>query len=1245
MEKDTAAKTRLFNEKDFIAQVEAADTEKLADILRDHTREEEEALRAYLGAERYQRMHSMALRRNKTRGGSKLRGPDPDRGNVVVIHGIMGAELTATDRAGSGDQVWVKALRIMRGWIERLRLADDGREPFGDYEVHASGIMKRYYGELLLALSDKWNVRAFWYDWRKDLQNAASELETKIDAWFGDGKPVHLVAHSMGGLVARTFIGKYPSRWKSMWDEKGNGRRGGRLVMLGTPNYGSFAIPQTFMGVEGMVRKLALLDVRHSLEDILNILNSFVGSYQMLPSPYVMTKMEELYTAGTYGHFNVSQRHLDTARKHHEYLAEVVDEARMIYVAGYDQPTFSNISDFKKIGSLEGYDVTMDGDGRVPHLLGILRRGDKQVGDVYYIKADHGNLASNATILAALPELLENGKTKRLATELPANRSTQKRGSKEDLLIKVKKAQQEDEQQLDLSLRRMRSSRTSAAARAARSRGAAAVEDSEVDIEAMITSMSPEERKVEERLTSEFLGTSEELGSNGAEAEQPESEPDAAGQKSDRQRPTVEIGLEFGGIESIDYDRIRSSKAQGGFPIDAVSVGHYIGVQPQQAEEALDKAISIALVKEQSGANLSKSERILTQYTNRGIIHGKLGQPFFLPDPRPNKTGRVIALAGMDEPGRFGTPELTVLVRELCWSLGRQGKRHLATVAIGAGVGNLSLRDCIPAWMDGIQRAISGSRSDDYLRRVTFVEYDASKVRLLDKAISDFMQEEEKREESADDEYDLVFKYTPLSEELKAELKEKAYEKAQSDLQKTWSNEVDSQEVLNSLEPSRVTLSLDAPRKTYKYGAITATASVPEREIRIDPNVVNQANDELAGEENLDLQLERGRFLEELLIPDDLRRQLYNRAPLVMLLDSTTARIHWEMVAQPELIMIAGSAEGTENKKFDKDRFLGTSRGFTRQLRTVLAPPPEPPPPPRRVLRVLVVADPAEDAPLEGAQEEGEAVANIFESYNTIYKGQLNETRVEVTRLFGPVVATRTNVLRELMVRQYDVLHFAGHCIYDEKDPSNSGWIFNEKRNERLTANELNRIDRIPKFVFSNACESGITPDRSSKRSVDLAPSFAEAFFMRGVANFVCTAWPVDDLAAQTFSLKLYSGLLGIGINDKDGSFVKGNAKPMHSAMREARIAIATKDGANTWGAYQHYGNPYFALFSTRAAETKDDTKGGSKKGGAKKSGSKKATGRSSKQTAARRGPTAAAGSAATKTRGAAKKAGRRSTK
>ena len=44
-------------------------------------------------------------------------------------------------------------------------------------------------------------------------------------------------------------------------------------------------------------------------------------------------------------------------------------------------------------------------------------------------------------------------------------------------------------------------------------------------------------------------------------------------------------------------------------------------------------------------------------------------------------------------------------------------------------------------------------------------------------------------------------------------------------------------------------------------------------------------------------------------------------------------------------------------------------------------------------------------------------------------------TASRCVRLIGPEQATRTEVLEHLMLRRYDVLHFAGHCIFDEKNP------------------------------------------------------------------------------------------------------------------------------------------------------------------------------------------------------------------
>lgn len=1122
----------MFDERAYIARVEAAEPDEFARLVAHPSREEEAALRLHFGDRRFERLHEMAAR-------STVRGRAERRGNVVVIHGIMGGELTAFDRKGGGDRIWVHLLRLFGGAMGRLRLNESGDAEYDEgIDVRATGIMKRAYGEQLLELSEEWNVRAFWYDWRKDLRKAAELLAAQIDVWFGKDQPVHLVAHSMGGLVARAFIAKYPDRWARMWDEKGDGRAGGRLLMLGTPNHGSFAVPQIITGLEGMVRKLAKVDLRHDMRKLLRIVNSFPGSYQMLPSPFIMPEVEPLYRAETYGaDLAVPQRHLDDGLAFHTMLRDVVDPARMVYVAGYNQRTYCGIRDME-VRSADAYEVTLEGDGRVPHKLGRLKGVP-----TYYVEEVHGDLPGNEQVLKATTELLETGATSALSDQRPKVRGD--KAAREEAV--------REQEARDLALQAREEDALEMYVRRAQVRGAAA--DSRL--------LSEDERRAEEVLlrgwigggADEMPGVVEPAAAEAADAARRDRS-GAAGAEARR----LEVRLVLGGIEEVD--------ARVDRPVDVIAVGHYIGVRPQHAELAIDHAITRAVLGMPEDAELDEEQLLLTQYTDRGTLRGELGQPFLLPDPRVPASGapRLIAVMGMGLPGRFGAPELTVLARELAWAIERLGKGHLATVLIGSGAGNLRPRDAVVAWMRGLQSALvagHGPAGVPSLTRVTFVERNPGRIAEIDRALR-----EQARWYEASSGLDVV--YEPWTDDAIAAL----------------APEIEKREVERALRrrerphkgtpPTRITLSLERrdERTVYRFGAITESASVPEREIPLDASLVEEANDELPGMSRVADQLRRGEFLQRLLVPHDLRSSLAGDAPIVMLLDSTTARIHWEMLAQPDFLP-PGDGGPADAFRYEAC-FLGTSRGFTRQLRTVYAPPPEAPSPQRRLLRVLVVADPAADDRLPGAEQEGYEVAELFERFNEVH-GEADR-RVEVVRLIGPSRATRTAVLETLMARPFDLLHFAGHCVYDPRNPQASGWVFTG--GARLSANELRRIDRAPRFVFSNACESGITPDRSELRSAALAPSFAEAFFDRGVSNFVCTAWPVDDAAARRFALVLYASLLGLGSEgDPFGAAVREPA-PMHEAMRQARLAVAAMPGGRrSWGAYQHYGNPYDRLF------------------------------------------------------------------
>ena len=84
--------------------------------------------------------------------------------------------------------------------------------------------------------------------------------------------------------------------------------------MLGTPNYGSFAIVQAMTGDEKMVRLLAAADLTKSLPEVLGVIGTFVGSYQMLPwLSKLPASLGVLFRAGNWGSCPVCERHLARA--------------------------------------------------------------------------------------------------------------------------------------------------------------------------------------------------------------------------------------------------------------------------------------------------------------------------------------------------------------------------------------------------------------------------------------------------------------------------------------------------------------------------------------------------------------------------------------------------------------------------------------------------------------------------------------------------------------------------------------------------------------------------------------------------------------------------------------------------------------------------------------------------------------------------------------------------------------------
>lgn len=326
-------------------------------------------------------------------------GPRPV---VFLLPGIMGSELMVNK-----STVWVDMSKLIFGGLAKIGIGAGGvvpRQP-----------VVRYYGDLSLFLENSHKVIDFAYDWRlppeTEAKRLAKAISDELAAAQNAGQPVRILAHSMGGLVARTMIANHPNVWVEMCK-----RPGARLVMLGTPNGGSHSINEMIVGQSSTMKGLAILDLKHDLKELLGIVTQFPGVLAMLPKdaredyfdPDVWTRYAahagEAWVAP-------SKSHLGEARRFRELMDRaLVDPEHMVYVAGSADATPAAMHIDASTGRIEIL-ATAQGDGRVTWESGI-----PPGVPTWFMNAEHGDLSAYVPGFPAIQDLLETGKTVRLPT-------------------------------------------------------------------------------------------------------------------------------------------------------------------------------------------------------------------------------------------------------------------------------------------------------------------------------------------------------------------------------------------------------------------------------------------------------------------------------------------------------------------------------------------------------------------------------------------------------------------------------------------------------------------------------------------------------------------------------------------------------------------------------------------------------------------------------------------------------------
>jgi pimeloyl-ACP methyl ester carboxylesterase len=342
-------------------------------------------LRALFGDRDFELLAALARRVQRRRA--------PPGARVYLVPGIMGSQLMrARPAPWPADLLWIDPLDIIDGRLEELTLpSHDDLKSFG-------ALPYSYLGLKLRLQAAGFDVCLYDFDWRQDLQTVAAQLAARVRA-EGD-RPVSLVAHSMGGLVARAALA-LPGLENVQ-----------RLIALGTPFAGSFAVVQALRGSYPVVRRLAALDQHHDAETLArDVFSTFPSLYQMMPRAGRLTQLDL---------FELASWPKDGPGPDPALLQEsrafgaAVPDPRCVAIAGARQRT---VTDLKRQEQQFAYQISSLGDGTVP-----LASASAGSALTYCLACEHSELARSERVARAVIDLLRGETTQRLRARVPVIR-------------------------------------------------------------------------------------------------------------------------------------------------------------------------------------------------------------------------------------------------------------------------------------------------------------------------------------------------------------------------------------------------------------------------------------------------------------------------------------------------------------------------------------------------------------------------------------------------------------------------------------------------------------------------------------------------------------------------------------------------------------------------------------------------------------------------------------------------------
>lgn len=227
--------------------------------------------------------------------------PIPAKTPLLLIPGIGGSELktveaihwsqpdghggTFTHAYPAEEKVWVNSIEAIKpgedDYFDILRLKADGQT--GEANLVLTGnLFEAHQGAIDFFVSNGYilnkDLYVFPYDWRKDIALTAWLLDQKIESikqQTGSTK-VDIVAHSMGGLVARNYIA-----------DADRGAKIRKLITLGTPFLGATKATKNLIYGDCLTTLPVLfgsLCMGLASSEVKDVMQNMISAFQILPS-------------------------------------------------------------------------------------------------------------------------------------------------------------------------------------------------------------------------------------------------------------------------------------------------------------------------------------------------------------------------------------------------------------------------------------------------------------------------------------------------------------------------------------------------------------------------------------------------------------------------------------------------------------------------------------------------------------------------------------------------------------------------------------------------------------------------------------------------------------------------------------------------------------------------------------------------------------------------------------------------